>query len=33
MIGYSYYPDHGNKVPANYDKGIKVSALVGTLIG
>ncbi len=33
MIGYSYYSDHGNKVPPNYDKGIKVSALVGTLIG
>jgi PHS family inorganic phosphate transporter-like MFS transporter len=33
MIGYVYYVDENNKVPANTETGIKMSALIGTLIG
>jgi len=33
MIGYVYYPNNNNKVPANTETFIKMSALVGTLVG
>ena len=33
MIGFVYFPDNENKVPPNQDTALKMSALVGTLIG
>lgn len=33
MIGYAYFSEAGNKVPANLDGLVKGSAAVGTLLG
>ena len=33
MIGFVYFPNQGNKVPLDLEKGIKVAAIIGVIIG
>ena len=33
MIGFVYFTDQDNKVPLDQEKGIKVAALIGVIIG